>query len=228
VPRPTEKNDAKGLIFRTALGLFREKGLEATTMREVAKAAGVSLGLAYHYFPSKEAIVADYYRHVQQAHWQRVVEGIPKAKTLRDRLALAFHSNMEIIRQDRLVLGGVLKFVGEPHHPLSVLGKETLPVQQQTVETFRLVLEGHVPKELLDLGLMFLWTMHMGFMLYFLYDESPNQHKTRALIDGTLELAVQFFALNTNPIVQPFARPIRERIGSILEAADLTGLLKKQ
>jgi AcrR family transcriptional regulator len=57
----SEPKDTKTLIYQTALGLFREKGLENTTMREIAKAAGVALGGAYHYFPSKEAIVAEYY-----------------------------------------------------------------------------------------------------------------------------------------------------------------------
>jgi AcrR family transcriptional regulator len=216
-----EPRATKDLIYETALGLFREKGLEATTMREIAKVAKVALGSAYHYFPSKEAIVAEYYQEIQKAHRERVVQGLPKTKSLRERLALAFHSHTELIRQDRLVLGGVLKFVGEPNHPLSVLGKGTAEIQKQSLKTYRLVLEGHLPKDLMELAPQFLWTLHMGFILYFLYDDSPNQHKTTELIDSTLELITQFFALNGNPMLQPFARPIRERISTILENADL-------
>ena len=36
---------------------FRERGFEQTTMRDIAGRAGVSLGAAYYYFASKEAIV---------------------------------------------------------------------------------------------------------------------------------------------------------------------------
>lgn len=216
-----EPRATRDLLYQTALGLFRQKGLESTTMREIAKAAGMSLGSTYHYFPSKEAIVAEYYQEIQTAHRERVLQDLPKTKNLRERLALAFHSHTELIRQDRLVLGGILKFVGEPNHPLSVLGKGTADIQQQVLETYRLVLENQLPKDLMELAPQFLWTLHMGFILYFLYDDSPNQHKTTELIDSTLELITQFFTLNTNPMLQPFARPIRERINTILENADL-------
>lgn len=223
-----EPRATKDLIYQTALGLFREKGLEATTMREIAKAAGVALGGAYHYFPSKEAIVAEYYQEIQNAHRELVVQGLPKIKTLKERLALAYHSQMDLIKDDRLVLGGVLKFIGEPQHPLSVLGKGTAAIQQQSLETYRLAIEGQLPKDLMNLAPQFLWTLHMGFMLYFLYDDSLKQHKTRELIDSTLELVVQFFALNSNPIVQPFARPIREKISGILQNADLLMTVKEE
>jgi AcrR family transcriptional regulator len=43
-------------LLLAAAGLFARQGLEATKMGQVAKTAGVSAGLAYHYFPSKEEL----------------------------------------------------------------------------------------------------------------------------------------------------------------------------
>ena len=43
-------------ILRAAAGVFARKGLEATTISDIAAAAHVSHGLAYHYFASKEEI----------------------------------------------------------------------------------------------------------------------------------------------------------------------------
>ena len=57
--------DTQARIFDAALALFRTRGFEATTMRDVAEAAELSLGAAYHYFSSKEAIVLAYYTRVQ-------------------------------------------------------------------------------------------------------------------------------------------------------------------
>ena len=48
--RPDEVLDA-------ALALFLERGFAATKVEDVAKRAGVSKGLVYLYFPSKEALV---------------------------------------------------------------------------------------------------------------------------------------------------------------------------
>lgn len=49
--------DTRDLILKTSLKLFSEQGYHGTTMRQVASKAGMSLGLAYRYFDSKEAIL---------------------------------------------------------------------------------------------------------------------------------------------------------------------------
>jgi AcrR family transcriptional regulator len=44
-------------ILETALRLFCEKGYYATSIAEIAKQAGISKGLLYHYFESKEEVL---------------------------------------------------------------------------------------------------------------------------------------------------------------------------
>lgn len=43
-------------IIKTAMQLFGEKGYEQTSMRDIAKSMGVSLGLCYRYFDSKQIL----------------------------------------------------------------------------------------------------------------------------------------------------------------------------
>jgi AcrR family transcriptional regulator len=50
--------NARDSIARTALRLFGERGVEATSLREVAKSAGVSPALVVHHFGGKEGLVA--------------------------------------------------------------------------------------------------------------------------------------------------------------------------
>ncbi|MFA5534206.1 MAG: TetR/AcrR family transcriptional regulator [Mariniphaga sp.] len=62
MPRSQEQNNEirkqkKQLIMDTALELFAENGFHATSMSQVAKKAGVSKGLAYNYFESKQEIL---------------------------------------------------------------------------------------------------------------------------------------------------------------------------
>lgn len=45
-------------IAHAASGVFLERGFHGTSMQEIARAAGVSMGLLYRYFDNKEAIVA--------------------------------------------------------------------------------------------------------------------------------------------------------------------------
>ncbi|HXN93618.1 MAG TPA: helix-turn-helix domain-containing protein, partial [Candidatus Acidoferrales bacterium] len=56
--RPTLSAAHKGVgektktaILQTALELFRRRGFEVTTMRDIARAAKLATGAAYYYFP---------------------------------------------------------------------------------------------------------------------------------------------------------------------------------
>jgi hypothetical protein len=66
VPDRARRRGSKGeqtrrAIAEAALRLFREQGYEATTMRAIAKEAGVATGNAYYYFGSKEELIHEYY-----------------------------------------------------------------------------------------------------------------------------------------------------------------------
>ena len=47
-------------IQEAAIAIFDEKGYVNTTIADIAKAAGISNGLIYHYFPSKKDILMSY------------------------------------------------------------------------------------------------------------------------------------------------------------------------
>lgn len=46
--------------------LFRSKGLEATTIKEITEAAGVSVGNFYHYFSSKNDVLAENFHEADE------------------------------------------------------------------------------------------------------------------------------------------------------------------
>lgn len=48
----------KQKIFLVSLRLFARRGYGNTTIRDIAQAADVSMGLLFHYFPSKQALLA--------------------------------------------------------------------------------------------------------------------------------------------------------------------------
>ena len=53
-PRPTAR---RAEICRTAAQIFRDRGFDATSVNEVARALGMTKAGLYHYFPSKEALL---------------------------------------------------------------------------------------------------------------------------------------------------------------------------
>jgi AcrR family transcriptional regulator len=50
------KNEKQGMIIDAALEVFRQKGYANARMADIAQRAGVSYGLVYHYFGSKEVL----------------------------------------------------------------------------------------------------------------------------------------------------------------------------
>jgi AcrR family transcriptional regulator len=46
-------------ILETSLELFVQKGYHGTTVRDIAQKAEISVGLLFHYFPTKEAILQE-------------------------------------------------------------------------------------------------------------------------------------------------------------------------
>ena len=53
----TDPNSAKGRLMFEAAHLFKNKGYERTTVRELAKAVGIQSGSLFHHFKSKEDIL---------------------------------------------------------------------------------------------------------------------------------------------------------------------------
>lgn len=179
----TQKGDStRDRLLQLALELFREKGFEKTTMRDLANAAKVSLGAAYYYFPSKEALVHAFYDGVQAAHRERVEAACRSTTDLGDRVRAALVTKLDVLAEDRALLGALFRFAGEAGHPLSVFGEQTRAQREAALAVFELALEPcALAPELRSAATRGLWIVHLGLLLYFVHDRSPEQERTRKL-----------------------------------------------
>jgi AcrR family transcriptional regulator len=213
----------KALILEKALEIFRDQGFEAATIRDIAKSAKVATGAAYYYFPSKEAIVAAYYDHVQAAHEAKVRESILGATDLRERLGIVLHSKLDILKNDRKFLGALFRYAGEPDHPLSVFGKGSASQRAHSISIFREALaESEISDDLRQLLPGALWLLHLGAILFLIYDESAEQRRTRTLVNGVLDLVAQLLNLTSAPLFRTFLQPFQEKLLGILKEAGWT------
>ena len=209
-------------IFEKAVGLFRSRGFEVTTMRDIARAAEVATGAAYYYFPSKESIVSAYYDQVQRTHAGRVKEELAGRQGLRERLGVVLHSKLDILKEDRMFLGALFRYTGEPGHPLSVFGKGTREQRKQSMEVFREAMaDAELSQELQEILPLALWVAHLAMILFFIHDETEGQVKTHKLVDGVLDLFVGLVELTSSALVRPFVRPLQERLLGMMREAGL-------
>ena len=64
-------NERRAELLAIAAGLFAERGLRATTVRDIADAAGILSGSLYHHFDSKESMVDEILRGFLDALFDR-------------------------------------------------------------------------------------------------------------------------------------------------------------
>jgi len=63
----------KEFIYHATLDLFNSKGFDKTTLNDICKASGIAMGTFYHYYPSKESILLEYFAEIGskvQTHYQ--------------------------------------------------------------------------------------------------------------------------------------------------------------
>ena len=210
--------ETRARILRHAIGRFREKGFDSTTMRDVAEAAGVAMGAAYYYFPSKEAIIQAYYEVVQTEQERLCAEVFEQSKDLKTRLAAAMHSKFTLAKDDRRLLGVVFRYTGEPEHPLSCLGQGTTEIRRRATAVFQQAISlERLPKDLEQLLPLALWSLQMGLLVMFLYDTSAGQTRTRKLADGSLALTLKLLTLAKLPVL----KSVRTKVLELLREAEL-------
>src|SRR5207253_10336040 len=112
-------------ILDAALELFRQEGFDSATMREVARKAGVATGAAYYYYPSKDAIVMDFYRRSCAEMQPKIEAALEHASGLEARLRELIRVKLVHFAPNRGVLRALLRNGADPKHPLSPFSPQT-------------------------------------------------------------------------------------------------------
>lgn len=86
-------------ILSAALKLFAEKGYETTSVDDVVKRAKVSKGSAYHYFPSKEALLRAVVVNGLSA-FGALVERVESAQSPKEKLAAFINVSFDLLEAD--------------------------------------------------------------------------------------------------------------------------------
>jgi len=220
--RATAKaEETRERILDAALKLFRERGFDETTMRDIATAAGVATGAAYYYFRSKEELVMAFYVRTADEARDLIPAQLGHTRDLGKRIHAIIDTKLEQFAQHRRLMVALVRIGIDPQHPLSPFGAETQSMREESIEFFRLAIadaKPSVPKDLAADLPRLLWLYMMGAILFWIFDESRGQRRTRALLDGTIDLLVRLIQLSSLPMMGP----LRKRLLGIVRAVDAT------
>lgn len=79
-------DDKKQAVYTATLRLISEYGFQGTPMSRIAKEAGVSIGIIYHYFTGKEDLLNSLYIKILADYRNYVLSQIPENLTTEEKL----------------------------------------------------------------------------------------------------------------------------------------------
>src|SRR5258708_25504786 len=133
----TQKGEqTRQLILDAALEIFHERGYEETTMRAIAKKAGVSLGNAYYYFGSKEHLIQAFYHRTHEQHVSALATR-PRETTLKARLLTVMRLKISTLEPYHEFAGVLFKTAANPQSHLNPFAGDSDPVRLGSIAFFQ-------------------------------------------------------------------------------------------
>ena len=216
MPTTPKAEETGRKILDSALELFRQKGFDATTMRDIAQKAGVATGAAYYYYLSKDAIVLDFYQRSCAEMQPQIEAALAGSKTLEARLRELIGVKLAHFAPNRSVLRSLLRNGADPRHPLSPFSPDTAGIRSIDIEWFARVLEDcgmRIPRDLAPHLPGVLWFFQMGVIFFWVIDDSPLQARTAKL----LGLAAKSVAFLIRASALRLMRPLRKTALELIE-----------
>jgi len=192
-----QKQEKRREIIRVAVETIKEKGIKATSMREIARKAGLSNATVYNCFPNKEAIIFAYYEDQLDLSVKRLGEIADFNEfSLQEQLQAFFETQLEMFLPDR-------EFVDASFWAITITSKRDYeylkPIRSRfcsvVAELFEAAVEvEEIPEQVFRETIYnFFWDYNTGLVFYWLRDRSNQFQNTSILLDKSLDLAVSFF-----------------------------------
>jgi AcrR family transcriptional regulator len=179
---------ARDRLYETSIRMIRERGYEATTLREIAREAGVSVGLLYRYFPGKQAVLIALYDELSQDFARQTAD--MRHGRWRDRFLFALRASVRVLQPHRTTLRALIPIlVGDPDDGVFAASTVFSRVRVQQVFEDAITRSADAPRPPLAEALgRLLYLVHLAVLLWWLLDKTPRQRATQALLGLTEQL----------------------------------------
>jgi len=181
-------------ILEVAQQLFASQGFHATTTREIARAAGLATGTMFNYFRSKEAIVGSLASEAL-AEVRMSFEPGNSGSTFEEALFAFVAAGLRKLKPLRKHLPALL---GTMLSPACIKADDDINLFRAShLEVVAELANRHGVGDLPAMAEQMYWSLYTGLRVFWAGDTSPRQEDTLALLDGSLEMFVNW--LSSNP-----------------------------
>jgi AcrR family transcriptional regulator len=181
-----EKNATKERIVAAAVELFRARGFDATTTRDIARQAKIASGTLFNYFETKEAIVSALAGD-SLVKARAALAKQPAEAGLEEDLFALVAAELRQLRPLRKFITPLLETVLSP---LSATKSNGQPdsFRVQHLELVAEIARAHGIDEVSPVSLQVYWALYTGVVAFWAVDKSPKQEDTLALLDQSLHM----------------------------------------
>jgi AcrR family transcriptional regulator len=191
---PTKRQEkaveTKNRIYAAAIELMDRKGFERITIADISKKANVSVGAFYHYFDSKNDILAEIFRKADEYYSTRVLPALKaNTKSIPSQLIEYFdyYAKFNIasgVEMTQNIFNPKIKFFIKKGRPMHAILEDLIRKGQEKRE----IRANASPEELarflfiLARGIVFEWSLYEGR-----YDLKATMHKYIKILVSTLQ-----------------------------------------
>jgi AcrR family transcriptional regulator len=205
--RVTKKaQETQRRILSSALTLFREKGFDKTSMRDIAEAADVAVGASYYYYSTKEELVLAYYEDACSRDAEFAEQLAGKVTGFKERFSLFLQYKISQLSENRGFMNILARSAANPEDPLSPFGPQTKHIRDDAMHLLSTLVAGSDLKTSERFkpylpGL--LWLHMMGTIFFWIHDRSNGQRVTTKVIEYSVGLVSQLLWLSSLPLTDP-------------------------
>jgi AcrR family transcriptional regulator len=232
-----QKKECRKAILDAAVDIVIEKGLKASSMRAIARKAGVGDATIYNYFSSKEALVYGYYRDaITEAVQSLASISDFSAFNLNEKIQTLMETILENFLGDREFVDQTFASVFFTPIPSSKDIKEIRSVFVQAVEDFisLSVDSAEIPELMLrDLVYQCVWDFFIAATLYWLKDDSDQFTNTTVFLEKSIDLGYTVLVSGVLDKVTGLASflfnsHVLSRLGLLMERKDTFERIKEE
>ena len=186
--------DKRELLLEAATKLFVERGLHATPTSAISKEAGVSAGILFHYFKTKDDLIDELYVSIKKEYTTFILKNIDKVKSDAGKLRLIWSNSWSWGLDNKLKYS----FLQQIDHTSCSEKVKNHPEIVAKHEMFKEFIQGYIDnKAVKDINPMFLMSSMQGLltsMVSFL-TQFPELRHDQVFIEQAWELFYSYLKL---------------------------------
>lgn len=221
--KPVSKDQKKSretreFLYQTAVTLFRTEGFNETTMRKISAKSGLSLGLVYYHFQSKQEIVLEFYRRMQEDSEKKSRSFFSETKDLKKRVLFLIKDKLQQFKPYKNFLYVLSRSAGDPFDPLSPFSHMTAQTRNEALKIISDALTDSnvkISEDFKRVLVYSIWMYQLGII--YLSLKLENEEKLDSIIETSADLLVRLIKISSFSIFRKFRLSLTQMLERLLE-----------